>query len=133
LKKVFPGVFEQARVALATHYLVVNPSRFLARAHFADKLAVAVPDGKLRNRSSFGNREQVSAFEGSIGVVAKDLFDVCGRHLPADFSVYLNGLNGQCARQCDGLRRARAAVAGTRHDDALCLPDDAGHSHEQQE
>ena len=47
LKKVFASVFEQSRIALPTHNLVVDASRLFARADFADEPAIAVPDGEL--------------------------------------------------------------------------------------
>src|SRR5205085_9120010 len=59
LKEILARVFEESRIALPAHDLVVDAPRLFARADFADEPAVAVPDGELCDRSRLRHRKEV--------------------------------------------------------------------------
>ena len=45
--KILAGIFQQPRIALASHNLVVNASRLFASPDLAHEPSIAVPDCKL--------------------------------------------------------------------------------------
>src|SRR5690348_10773474 len=101
LEQVFAGIFEQARIALPAHDVVVDSTRFFARSDLAYESSIAVPDCKLSHGSRFRNRKQVCSLECHVGVVAKYLFDVGGPDLRTDLRVDLDRLDRKRARQRD--------------------------------
>src|SRR5687768_1859680 len=98
LKQIFPGVFQQTRVALAPDDLVVDAPGFLPGTDFANQSPVAFPNRKLGYGCLFGNGKEINTLERRISVVSEDLFNVSGGNLRSDAGVDLDRLHRQRSR-----------------------------------